>query len=344
MQYVSGREFWPHGKGSNIKKLLLYIKGLVNSYRILKRERARFSSFLLYSTDPYYYSFYSWVSKKIGVKFIVERSELPAIEKENEEYSSTIKGRMIIRRVLRSFKKPDAWILETQNLVDYYIPRARNDCKYLIVPMTVDIDKFSAPQKTCTPYSPYIAYCGNMSEVDGISILIRAYSLVVRKHPEYRLVLAGYSEDTPTQKELVKTLELTEKVIFLGRVPSEEVPQFLKNASILALASPTSMRSIATMPCKVGEYLCTSNPVVVTKLGEIPKYLTDGVSAYLQEADSIDAFAESLERVIDSDSTVIEGIGKAGLRVATENFNSEVQVRHMLKFFNDLKNSSEKRK
>ncbi len=56
--------------------------------------------------------------------------------------------------------------------------------------MTVDIAKYSEPTKTLSPYSPYIAYCGNMSEADGVSILIKAFALIADNSP-YKLVLAG---------------------------------------------------------------------------------------------------------------------------------------------------------
>ena len=338
VEYVSGTEFWPEGRGGKLKKLWLFIKGLRGSYRFLKKNRERVSFMLLYSTMPFLYSYFSSVAKRIDAQFIVERSELPSIAKEKEFYEKTIRGRSIIRRVKKSFKKPDGWILETQILADYYMPLAKKNASHLIVPMTVDIEKFSEPSKNDCEYTPYFAYCGNMSEVDGVSILIRAFADVSNEYPEYKLVLAGDSPEVPKQKELVHNLLKDDKIIFLGRVSSNDVPQFLKNAYALVLASPTSIRSCATMPCKVGEYLCASNPVVVTNLGEIPKYLTDGVSAYLAEPDSPVKFAESLLRVIRESPEVNERIGQSGYEVAVNNFNSEIQAKRILAYFSSLAN------
>ena len=175
-----------------------------------------------------------------------------------------------------------------------------------------------------------------MSEEDGVSILIKAFRIVASKRPEYKLVLAGDSPAVPAQKKLVSELGIEKKVIFLGRIPSDSVPQFLKNASFLALASPTSERSVATMPCKVGEYLCTSNPVIVTKLGEIPKYLTDKESAFLPEADSPEKFADELEKAINTDAETLVEIGQKGYEVAVKNFNSEIQAGRIVSFLKEL--------
>jgi len=90
------------------------------------------------------------------------------------------------------------------------------------------------------------------------------------------------------------------------------------------------------MPCKVGEYLCTGNPVVVTNLGEIPKYLTDGVSAFLPEADSPEKFAMGLEKAMNTDKDTLISIGKEGYRVAEANFNSTVQAKRIVEFLIEL--------
>lgn len=335
VQYVSGREFWPV-KGGKLKKVFLLWKGYRGARRSLLSRKGEFSSIMMLSSDILEYCWFSATAKKCGAKLIVERAELPSIEQNKAKYESSLIGRLFIWLTKKAFKKPDAWIMETQNLVDYYIPLGKRDAPYLIVPMTVDIPKYSAPIKTESPYSPYIAYCGNMSEEDGVSILIKAFRMVASKCPEYKLVLAGDSPAVPAQKKLVSELGIEKKVIFLGRIPSDSVPQFLKNASFLALASPTSERSVATMPCKVGEYLCTSNPVIVTNLGEIPKYLTDKESAFLPAADSPEKFADELEKAINTDAETLVEIGQKGYEVAVKNFNSEIQAGRIVSFLKEL--------
>ncbi len=336
VHYVSGRNFWPREKGKKVKKLWLYLKGVLRATKLLKRRKGEYKSVIMYGSSVFQYFWLSRVVKRNNAKLVVERAELPSIEQKKSRYEKSFTGRLLIHLTKKAFNKPDAWILETQHLVDYYIPLGKPNCPYLVVPMTVDIDKYSEPSKIFSPYSPYIAYCGNMSETDGISILIKAFSFIADKSPSYKLVLAGDSSAVPAQKRLVAELGLDNRVVFLGRIKSETVPQFLKNASFLVLASPTSVRSTTTMPCKVGEYLCTGNPVVVTNLGEIPKYLTDGVSAFLPEADSPEKFAMGLEKAMNTDKDTLISIGKEGYRVAEANFNSTVQAKRIVEFLIEL--------
>lgn len=336
VHYALGRDFWPREKGKKVKKLRLYLRGAIKARKLLNKRKGDYTSIMMLSSSIFQHFWFSRIAKRNNAKLVVERAELPSIEQEKNIYQKSFLGCLLIHLTKKAFKKPDAWILETQNLVDYYIPLGRPNSPYLVVPMTVDIAKYSEPAKTFSPYSPYIAYCGNMSEADGISILIKAFALIADKFPSYKLVLAGDSPAVPAQKQLVEELGLDNRVVFLGRIESETVPQFLTNASFLVLASPTSIRSTTTMPCKVGEYLCTGNPVVVTNLGEIPKYLTDGVSAFLPEADSPEKFAMGLEKAIITDRDTLKSIGREGYKVAEANFNSTVQAKRIVEFLIEL--------
>ncbi len=336
VHYASGRDFWPREKGKKLKKLRLYLRGIIGARKLLMRRKGEYTSIMMYSSWVVQYFWFSFVAKRNNAKLVVECAELPSIEQNKSKYEKSFKGHLFIYFTKKAFKKPDAWILETQHLVDYYIPLGKPNCHYLVVPMTVDIAKYSEPTKTFSPYSPYIAYCGNMAEADGISILIKAFGLIADKFPSYKLLLAGDSPAVPAQKQLAADLGLGERVVFLGIISSESVPQFLANASFLVLASPTSIRSTTTMPCKVGEYLCTANPVIVTNLGEIPKYLTDGVSAFLPEPDSSVQFALGLEKAMNTDRDTLISIGREGYKVAEANFNSTVQAKRIVDFLIEL--------
>ena len=64
---------------------------------------------------------------------------------------------------------------------------------------------------------------------------------------------------------LVKELNLEEKVIFTGAVPYTDVPQLLIDAEILALDRPDNKQAKYGFPTKLGEYLMTGNPVVIPR-------------------------------------------------------------------------------
>jgi glycosyltransferase involved in cell wall biosynthesis len=74
----------------------------------------------------------------------------------------------------------------------------------------------------------------------------------------------------------------------------------------------------------------TGNPVVVTKVGDIPLFLKDGESALLADADDTQAFAEklcwALEHPVESAKT-----GECGRDVAMKCFNSYSETQKIIK-------------
>ena len=333
--YTAGTVYRPRKKTAIFKKIWLNIKSFYNCFKFLWRYKSQIDVIQTYTAEMHLLKIASFFSRIFKKPLVAERSELPITHRNSDYYNKTLFRRIYKQRTEKSYRLPDAWLLETQNLADYYVPMAKKEVPLCIVPMTVDIHRFTNVERDGSKFGKYIAYCGNMLEYDGISILIQAFAKIAVNHPDVKLVLAGSSADVPAQKELVERLGIQERVLFLGKIKGDEVPSFLSNAEILALASPKSMRASATMPCKIGEYLCTSRPVVVTGQGEILKYLTDGVNAYLAEPDSIDDFAAKLELVLSSpDEAKI--VGENGQKVSLKEFNGELQAEKIIKFYSSV--------
>lgn len=116
-----------------------------------------------------------------------------------------------------------------------------------------------------------------------------------------------------------------ESVIFTGVIPADQIPQHLLNADILALDRPNSLQAQYGFPTKLGEYLLTANPVVVTKVGDIPLFLTDKVSALLAEPCNIQSFSNNLIWAIENTEKARQ-IGYNGYKIALKEFNSSSEA------------------
>jgi glycosyltransferase involved in cell wall biosynthesis len=333
--YPAGTTIWPDKGRSYLRKIYLWTKSYLNTARIIYKNRKSISVVMAYSAEIKLFNYLNRVCKPLHIPTVVERSEYPDIFKHREDLEKTAKGRKYIAESEDAFKKFDGWILETQTLANFYMPLAKKDAKLCIIPMTVESERFSNVAKQESKYGKYIGYCGNMRDYDGVSILIEAFGLIAQLFPDVNLALVGSSPDMEGQKKLVDKLGIQDRVFFAGRLKRDEVPSFLANATVLALASPTSDRACASMPCKVGEYLCTEVPVVVTSLGELPKYLTDGVDSYLSAPDSAEAFAARLSEVL-SDPSKAEAVGKEGRVTAMREFDGEMQAERIIHFFEEL--------
>lgn len=265
---------------------------------------------------------------KEGVRFYGERTETPEV--------TTSPSRLIpfsINKHLELCRKLDGVFVISTALRDYYVLNGIEKEKIKIINMTVDPKRFEGLFKTRVQHK-YIAYCGNGNNTkDGLDILIRAFALIVAEFPNLYLYVIGSnsSKDDNINNQLIRDLGLVERIIFTGVVPASEVPQLLKNAELCALARPDSLQAKCGFPTKLGEYLLTANPVVVTSVGDIPLFLENEISALLVQPGNPEEFANKLRWVLENNIESMK-IGQMGYEVAQKHFNAEIEVRKMLNF------------
>lgn len=276
-----------------------------------------------------------WLSCKFNkIKYIMEKSEFPFVLMRSGLIAK-LWGKIYVNTIYKLF---DGMIIMTQPLLEYFRSLVRKDCSLIKVPMTVDMTRFENVSSN-NRYSNYAAYCGNMSgNKDGVLNLIEAFSYVEPNHPDFKLLMIGGTNE-PTEFDKIKNrvVELGLKnIIFTGRVSRDDIPVLLSNAKLLCLARPSSLQSKGGFPTKLGEYLTTGHPVVVTAVGEIPSYLNDS-NSFIVEPDNNERFGNRINEIL-SDYERAAAIGLKGRKVALANFNYKVQADRLHEFLVELIN------
>lgn len=274
-----------------------------------------------------------WIACKLGnVKLLQEKSEYPFVLMK-KGFLHRIYARFYVNTTYRLF---DGLIVMTKPLMEYFKDKVRKDCLLFEMPMTVDTERF-AIDKSNTDYGDYIAYCGNMAgNKDGVMNLIEAFTIASPRVLNVRLLLIGGSSNQEDWERIINTVKQTgnDNIILYGKATREEMPALLKNAKALALARPSSLQSTGGFPTKLGEYLATGNPVVVTGVGDIPQYL-NATNAFVVEPDNNKAFADALTFVF-SDYERAKEIGQKGQELAQTVFSSKVQSQRLYDYLKTI--------
>jgi len=268
------------------------------------------------------------VVKRKGVKVVHEKTEHPDV------YS--FKG-FNVERYKREVVKVDGMFVISTALKDYFVSRGLPKEKIEIVNMTVDSNRFAGLTKQ--PSEKYIAYCGTASNnKDGVDELIKSFAIVNKAHPEVKLYIIGKTpdkDDASGNLKLIENLGVKDSIVFTGIVSAAEMPQILKNAAVLALDRPDSLQAQCGFPTKLGEYLLTENPVIVTKVGDIPLFLKDGETALLAEERNPKEFSSKIIWALEHPEEATE-IGKAGAQVAMREFNYLNETKKIIDVINRL--------
>lgn len=264
-----------------------------------------------------------------GIKVIHEKTEHPDVYRFYGFNMSRYK---------REVHKVDGMFVISTALRDYFISLGVPERKIRIVNMMVDSNRFVNIKKKSS--ERYIAYCGTASNnKDGVDELIRSFAIVHDSHPDVKLYIIGQTpdrDDASGNMKLIEDLGLKDFVVFTGVVTSDKMPQILKDATILALNRPDSLQARCGFPTKLGEYLLTENPVVVTKVGDIPLFLKDGESALLSDERNPLEFSSKLIWALDNPEDA-DIVGKNGAQVALKEFNYLKETKKIMNLISELK-------
>lgn len=318
-----------HEKDGRLGKCFCLMQFIFKTTRYLFANRKRLDCVITYAYfQPLLFAIYASASL-LQIPLISEQCEYPFCLIRSAKSKAGAMQRLREFMELRVLPKMyDGMIVMTRALVTFLVPRVKRGCLLAHVPMTVDANRFSCADEDNVFGFDYIAYCGDMSNnKDGIEDLIKAFTLISEGYPDLRLVLIGHAFETDMirLKQVAKQGRSGEKILFTGVKGRNEIPGLLKNAKILALARPANLQAAGGFPTKLGEYLSTARPVVVTKVGEIADYLVDHENAYLAEPDNPASVASCFSEILDNyDQALL--IGRQGRELAQRAFNYRIQA------------------
>lgn len=269
------------------------------------------------------------ILQRNGIRILHERTEYPLLNRSKslfKRFEVWLYHRYFLPKVNQLF------VISTA-LYDYFsIFYAKIGLKVpiMILNMMVEPDKYSVSVEgvgmNCVDSvsEKRIVYVGNMyGDKDGVYDLVSAFFLIRDLYPNVRLILIG---DNRKRKLMDRIYKLTKsennhsQIIFTGKLSTEEIKYEFMKAYCLALSRPDNEQAKYGFPTKLGEYLASGKPVVITKVGDIPLFLKDGENAYLAEPSNVDSISKKLQECLDNPLRA-RIIGEKGKELAHTSFN-----------------------
>jgi glycosyltransferase involved in cell wall biosynthesis len=175
-----------------------------------------------------------------------------------------------------------------------------------------------------------IGVVGRTFPLKGHEEILQAAPTVMRKHPEAMFAFVGSGPLEPQLKEMVRELGLERDVVFLGRMPPEDMPKAFSAFDILAHAS--LREGLARV---IPQGVLARLPVVCYDLDGSREVVTDGVNGFLVPPRDTVTLAERLCLVVGDEQlrARLAGVGAADVR---RDFSVEEMVRHLDELYQRL--------
>ena len=168
---------------------------------------------------------------------------------------------------------------------------------------------------------------GRLAKEKNLGRLLQAFALVVQRHPDVRLVILG---DGPYRKDLVEltqSLGIAPSVDFVGKVPFEEIPCYLKAADLFCFSSLTETQGLVTL-----EAMAAGLPVAALDATGTRDVIEHGKDGLLTPDDS-QALAQAISRILD-DPGLADRLKAAGLDKARA-YSIREQAQKMLSVYQE---------
>lgn len=229
-----------------------------------------------------------------------------------------------------NFKKADL-LCATSYTIKEYIARI-TDKAVTVIPFGIDVATFS-PQKTESLFPDGSFVIGSIKLLEplyNINILVRAFARLQEKYPALRLLIVGQGTAEKQLKELSAGLGISEKVVFTGRIPFQQISKYYNMLHVLVNISEYESFGVSVI-----EAMACGKPVVVTNVGGLKEIVKDDSLGLKVEVGSMEQTAEAIEKLM-LDKALYAGISDNVRRYVTETYNWHGNLDQMIDAYERL--------
>lgn len=212
----------------------------------------------------------------------------------------------------RVVARADAVVTICDGLKADLIARGTDPSRITVMPNGVDLTLFGKPlprdgalarelgfEDAAGMPRPVIGFIGSFYDYEGIDGLIEAMGLLVKRHPEARLLLVGGGPCESALKEQAAASDAAHAIRFVGRVPHHEVDRYYSLADIMAYPRKRSRLTDLVTPLKPLEAMAQDKLVAASDVGGHRELVTNGKTGVLFTPDDPAACAEALAGLLE---------------------------------------------
>lgn len=176
-----------------------------------------------------------------------------------------------------------------------------------IIPMGIDLTTRFIPKKDILRNSNEILFVGRLVPKKGINFLLEALTILIKKHPQLTLKIAGFGPEEIYLKSLVKQLNLENCVQFLGALSQEQLPTLYQTATVfVAPFIRADNGDQEGLPVALMEAIGCACPIIAGQVAGIKDLLGDDYEEASVDPRNIKNLAAAIDRILENPITAQE--------------------------------------
>jgi glycosyltransferase involved in cell wall biosynthesis len=174
-----------------------------------------------------------------------------------------------------------------------------------------------------------ILYVGRIKYHKGIEYFVSAAKFFDHNT---KFLIVGTGDHENNIKELIKNLDLEDRVVMAGKVPYNELPQYYAACDIFVLPSLTRLEAFGIVGL---EAMASGKPVVISDIPGVREVITEGQEGLLSPPMGIEELAKNLKKLL-ANPKMRKKMAKAGRTKVVEKFEISKVVDQLEDIYNDI--------
>lgn len=229
-----------------------------------------------------------------------------------------------IKQQINAVRDMDYFMPVSKELTDFYKDRVVGKVKCRYIPHHLEY----IPETLSPLTEKNLISVGRLSQEKGMDDLIRVFAEVYKKHPDWKLQIAGDGDCRPQLEELIKQLNLEQSVILHGFKNREEINRLLNSSSIYVMTSHTESFGLVLIEAQSFGLPC----VAFDSARGACEILADKENGILIKNRSVPEMADAIDQLI-TDFNYRTSLGKNG-RSNAEKYSYESIKEQWIEFIN----------
>ncbi|HSB54177.1 MAG TPA: glycosyltransferase family 4 protein [Gemmatimonadales bacterium] len=192
-----------------------------------------------------------------------------------------------------------------------------------VIPLGADPRRFSPDgRRYPLPQGRWLLTVARLVPHKGVDTGIRALASLHERFPDLQYAVAGTGPDRERLAALATDLGVSDRLVFLGPVPDEDLPSLYRSATVYLGLSRESGNEVEGFGLSLVEAQASGCPVIAVKSGGVPDAVADGESGILVPPSDAAAAARAIAALLEDDGRRA-ALGAAGRRRVEERLNWE---------------------
>lgn len=277
VRYVNQMHVHKSGNGTDYFSPMRLVKIGINAMVALYREGKKENADLIFVGKPHPMNGLAglWLARRKQKPLIIDCDDY-----ESESNRTNAKWQKKVLAFFEKYlpKKANIVTTNTQFMREHLILQGVEERKIVYLPNGVDTERFCEPSPEMVSElrtelsldgKRVIGYFGSLNLANHpVDLLMRSFKLVIEKIDGAILLIVGGGKDLDYLKKLSEELGLKDKVVFTGRVKSDEMNIYYRLADVSVDPVNDTLADRGRCPLKIFESWQMGVPVVSGDVGD----------------------------------------------------------------------------